>query len=965
MPTYMKVTNRGDVDNNNDEDWPLSGEAFGSGTGGGRTGGGHDWWILIDSFDFSWQTDDGGEDLSSEEAKERRLRREMSRRRRSTGDDSGPQGLSAEDLLKAMERADDRDSNKKTLEISKVGNTSSPQFVDWMTEGEIYDARIEVCAENDEMIMRVDVVGCMVDEFRTTLSSSGSAQDDTAVKDTIKLTYEAIVVTTVVEDERGNPSLSPATMSQAEEVGASLEFGPSAWGLGPTGAGTASEAEPNVVRTGANIGGPYYSGATATLAAAGRAAVAVEGSKTKLELQTLSDRRLTIDDVDGIEFQLRAFEGVEEMSRPFEFLLEVFSSDVEVDGAALIGQPVAWRMEGSAENADAGDPPREFHGIIREFYSRSTSDDLREYAMFVVPSLWFLQQRTDCRIFQNMDPLAIIEDVFGRIGFTDYNTANVRATYPELEYCVQYRESDFNFVHRLMEEFGIFYFWKFEQGSHEMVLADGSAAHGDCARNEVVMSSGAAESEMKVSDWSRRIVHIPGKTFYRDYNHTNPQDKLEAEENSKIDLQDASKYEIFDYPGRYPDVSFGRMLAGIRIEQEEAEHDEVSGVGNYPEFTTGTKFTVEAHDVEAEVGQEYLLTRVEHSARMQPGTQKERLGYVNLFECIPAAVTFRAPLITPRPIVHGPQTAVVVGTQSEEIDTDKYASVKLAFFWDRETPADENSSCWVRVAQSHAHKNWGGVAIPRIGQEVVVEYLEGNPDRPLVVGAVYNEDNLPPWELPANKTQTGWKSRSTKNGTAEHFNELRFEDKKDNELIYFHAEKDFERVVQHDDTLTVGEDGEGQQTITIETDQTETIKKNQTLTVGESGDGSQTITVEKDRSVTVSQGDETYEVKMGNRTSNIKMGDDTVNVKMGNHSLTLDMGNQTTHAKLGKITLKAMQSIELKVGSNSIKVDMMGVEIKGMMVKAKGEIMTEVKGMMTTVKGDAMLQAGGGLTMIG
>jgi type VI secretion system secreted protein VgrG len=241
----------------------------------------------------------------------------------------------------------------------------------------------------------------------------------------------------------------------------------------------------------------------------------------------------------------------------------------------------------------------------------------------------------------------------------------------------------------------------------------------------------------------------------------------------------------------------------------------------------------------------------------------------------------------------------------------------VQFHWDREGQNDEKSSCWIRVAQIWAGKTWGAVMLPRIGQEVIVEFLNGDPDQPIVTGRVYNGDNKPPYSLPANQTQSGIKSRSTKNGTGETFNELRFEDKKGEEQIYFHAEKDFERYVEDADELTV-----------------------------DAGD----------RTVTLNQGNETIALKQGNRTTTLEMGND---------ELTLKMGNLTTKLDLGKSDTQAMQSIELKVGQSSVKVDQMGVTIKGLMVKIEGTTMTDLKGLMTTVNGSAMLKLGGGITMMG
>jgi type VI secretion system secreted protein VgrG len=285
--------------------------------------------------------------------------------------------------------------------------------------------------------------------------------------------------------------------------------------------------------------------------------------------------------------------------------------------------------------------------------------------------------------------------------------------------------------------------------------------------------------------------------------------------------------------------------------------------------------------------------------------------------------------LTPKPIVQGPQTAVVVGPSGEEIYTDKYGRVKVQFFWDRLGSKDEKSSCWIRVAEPLAGKNWGAVFTPRIGHEVVVEFLEGDPDRPLITGSVYNNDMMPPYALPDNKTQSVLKTRSSKGGGSDDFNELRIEDKKGSEEIYFHAQKDFNRVVENNDTLKVGSP--------------------------QADDGSQTIEIYKDRTETVKTGNEKVTVAQGNRD---------VEISMGNESLAIKMGNQTTKLDLGASSLEAMQSITLKVGQNSITIDQMGVTIKGMMISIQGQIQTQVKGTMTQINGDAMLQMQGGITMI-
>jgi type VI secretion system secreted protein VgrG len=272
---------------------------------------------------------------------------------------------------------------------------------------------------------------------------------------------------------------------------------------------------------------------------------------------------------------------------------------------------------------------------------------------------------------------------------------------------------------------------------------------------------------------------------------------------------------------------------------------------------------------------------------------------------------------------------LVVGPSGEEIYTDKYGRIKVQFHWDRLGGKNENSSCWVRVAQVWAGKSWGGIFIPRIGQEVIVDFLEGNPDNPIVTGSVYNAEQMPPYELNANKTQSGIKTRSSQKGSAENFNELRFEDKKGEEEIYVHAEKNFTRIVENDDVHKIGFD-----------------KKSP---------GDQKVDIYNHRKVTLDQGNDELTVKMGNRKATINQGNDDLMVKMGNRTVKVD---------LGKINEEAMQAIELKVGQSSIKIDQTGVTIKGMMIKIEGQMQTDVKGLMTTVSGDAMMTVKGGLVMI-
>jgi type VI secretion system secreted protein VgrG len=681
---------------------------------------------------------------------------------------------------------------------------------------------------------------------------------------------------------------------------------------------------------------------------------------------------------------LLGFSGREEMSRPFSYTLEMLSPKDALAAKDIVGKSVTWVVRRS------GGSPRYFNGVVSCFLAGGHQiRGLRYYRAEVVPALWFLKRTTDCRIFQNKTAPQIIEQIFKDLGFTAYKL-NLRATYATREYCVQYRETDLAFVSRLMEHEGIFYFFSHENGKHTMTLADQKSAYVDCPEADVEASVGS-HATGQITSWEHQLAFRSGKVAQQDYNFETPSTDLMTKSTSIVPLPDNKKYELYDYPGDYPDKGVGGELTKVRMEEEEAPAEVVQGASTCSTFAVGGKFKLKKHESSAEVGKAFAITAIEHFAReasYAPG-EIEGQDYGNKFTCIPDSVTFRPARVTPRAVVRGPQTAVVVGPKGEEIYTDKYGRVKVQFFWDREGKKDENSSCWIRVAQGWAGKSWGIVFNPRIGQEVLVDFLEGDPDRPIITGRVYNADQMPPYTLPANQTQSTVKSRSSKGGAAANFNELRFEDKKDSEEIYFHAEKNFNRVVENNDTLKVGYEkkDKGDQTIEVFNNQTVTIGAGK----GNASDGSQTLTVYKDRTATVETGNETLTVKKGNRTVTVETGDDTHDVKkgnrtvtvetgndthdikkgnravtidMGNDTLTIKMGNQTTKLNLGKSETEAMQSIELKVGSNSIKIDQTGITLQGIMIKITGQAMVQVKGPIVQVNGDGMLILKGGITMI-
>jgi type VI secretion system secreted protein VgrG len=614
---------------------------------------------------------------------------------------------------------------------------------------------------------------------------------------------------------------------------------------------------------------------------------------------------------------LTAFAGREAMSRLFCYQLELFSEEQAIDPTQIVGKSVTWRIERMPTGS------RFFNGFVSRFSAGGRQlRNLRSYRAEVVPWLWFLTRSTDCRIFQNKSAPDIITAVFDAFGFSDYNL-NLKRTYSKREYCVQYRESAFNFVSRLMEQEGIFYYFQHDNGKHTLILADQKTAYQDCPESQVDFSSGSRATN-HITSWEHQYEFRTGKWTQTDYNFETPSTNLLSSTNTVLPVPGLSSFEVFDYPGQYAVKSNGDAAAQVRMEEEETDYEVVTGSSQCCTFTPGGKFTLATHEIADEAGKSYVITTIQHAAADYSYFDTSRGSeYHNSFSCIPASVPFRPSRQTPRPLVQGPQTAVVVGPKGEEIYTDKYGRVKVQFFWDRQGKKDENSSCWVRVAQAWAGKNWGVIFNPRIGQEVLVEFLDGDPDRPLITGRVYNAEQMPPYALPANQTQSVLKTRSSKNGGTDNFNELRFEDKKDAEDIYFHAEKDFHRVVENDDDLKVGHD--------------------------------QTITVKNSRTEKVQEGDEKVTIEQGNRTVVIEMGNDSLQIKMGNQTTKLDLGSSST---------EAMQSIELKVGQSSVKVDQMGVTISGMMIKIEGQVQTQVKGLMTQINGDGMLQMQGGITMI-
>ncbi|MBZ5561565.1 MAG: type VI secretion system tip protein VgrG [Acidobacteriia bacterium] len=655
---------------------------------------------------------------------------------------------------------------------------------------------------------------------------------------------------------------------------------------------------------------------------------------------TQEDRLFKIDTPLGKDaLLLQGFRGTEGISRLFHFELDLLSENSAISFSDIIGKNVTV----SLKRADGS--YRYINGFISRFAQTAMEETLTAYEAEMVPWLWFLTRNANCRIFQNKTVPDIITQVFDDLGFNSYSNS-LQGTYHPRVYCVQYRESDFNFVSRLMEEYGIFYFFKHEQGNHTLVLADAPSAHATCPGQSslrYVSVAGTRYEEDVVTSWRTEQELRTGKYSHTDYNFTTPSTSLQVSEPTVYTAGGNDKYETYDYPGRYLAKDRGENLAKVRMQEEEAGHYIANGTSDARALISGYKFTLKEH-YRSDENADYVLTEIHHAGRSEAyGTSKglSTDSYSNNFACIPLSVPFRPVRKTPRPVVEGVQPAIVVGPKGEEIYTDQYGRVKVQFYWDRVGKKDENSSCWVRVSQVWAGKNWGTMFIPRIGQEVIVDFVEGDPDRPMITGRVYNAEQMPPGTLPDRQNVSGLRTRSTKNGGEHDANVLAFDDTKGEEVFYMHAQKDRGARVENDDKLIVGNN----QSITIHNNRTEVVEE-----------GDETVTIKKgNRLVSVDMGNDTHTIKQGNRSVEINMGNDSLRIKMGNQDVKLDLGQSTT---------EAMQSITLKVGQSSIVLDQMGVTIKGMMISIEGQIQTQVKAIMTQINGSAMLQMQGGITMI-
>ncbi|MCC5810516.1 MAG: type VI secretion system tip protein VgrG [Ectothiorhodospiraceae bacterium] len=567
--------------------------------------------------------------------------------------------------------------------------------------------------------------------------------------------------------------------------------------------------------------------------------------------------RLTGDLSD--DFRILRFSGSEALCRLFEFTVELLAISEEVAFPDVLGGKLTLCV-------DLEEGERYFDGCVVAFSQVGRRGRYALYEARLRPWFWYLGLTSDCRIFQNQTVPEIIQALFSEHGQSDFEDA-LSQDYESREYCVQYRESDFAFLSRLMEEEGIYYFFRHEEGKHVLVLADAPACHEripDC-EDVLYLPPGSERGRGMDHVWDWWLgQQIQSELFaLRDFDFENPRNPPEAKESRPRDQQ-AGSYEVYDYPGRFLQAEpHGKRLAAARIDECQAQFEQVRAEGNLRAMAVGGLFALNGHP-RKDQNREYLVTGGSFDARAadyESGRESEGASFRCTFTAIDSNTCFRPARLTPRPVVQGPQTAIVVGKAGEEIWTDEYGRVKCQFHWDRQGARDENSSCWVRVSQSLAGSGWGSIFMPRIGQEVIVSFLEGDPDRPIIVGRVYNADCMPPFGLPDSAMISGVKSNSTPGGAG--YNEISMNDKAGEELLHVHAQKDHDIVVGNDESHAVGHDrsrsvGNDEQT-SVGNNRSKAVGSNETIRIGadrtETVGANESVTVAQDRAHTVGKND--------------------------------------------------------------------------------------------------------------
>jgi len=594
-----------------------------------------------------------------------------------------------------------------------------------------------------------------------------------------------------------------------------------------------------------------------------------------------------------------AMQGNEGLSELFSYTLTMRSGNAGLDPAAIVGKEISVKLQ--AGNGVV----RYVQGVCGRFVHSGFDRDFATYEAEIVPRLSLLQFSRDRRIYQGKSVDAIVKMVLQE--FQIVLSAKLTQTYAVMDYCVQYDESAFDFISRLMEQAGIFYYFTFSASGHTLVLADAGSAFSDnsgaAAMRWLPRSSASTPIDAMTHFEREKRLALKSATA-DDYNFEKPSASLAGSHAAS-----SGEGSCYEFATGHASVSAGALRARMRVESSQVQAQVLRGESFAYPFAAGTRFTLRDHFVAA-LNATYVLRRVHHHVRGD--------GYRNTFEAFAASVPFRPPLVTPLPRALGCETARVVGPSGEEIWTDKYGRIKVQFPWDRQGKKDDQSSTWIRVAQASADKGFGALVLPRVGQEVVVTYLNGDPQRPLVTGCVYNGENAPPVTLPGEQTQTVWRTRSSKQGQAG--NELRLEDRKDAEAFYLHAQKDMTLEIENALSTTVKKGHEihvleeGNRSFELKKGQ-ESHKVHGTRTVDVTGDETHTShaafshTVEGDYTLTV-KGKFTLHV-----TGALSIQTSAEGLLQAGTGLTVKAGTDLTHQAGTNLSLKAGVNLQQKAGA--------------------------------------------------
>lgn len=579
---------------------------------------------------------------------------------------------------------------------------------------------------------------------------------------------------------------------------------------------------------------------------------------------------LSIESPLGSAITLRGFTGEERISRPFCFELELATSERTLDVRALLGQPASIRM-GLGTDGES----RYLSGIITRVAHTGSDGPLQLFSAELRPWLWLLSLSSDYRSFQGLSVPQIFDSVCGELGQKDFSST-LRGLYEARELCVQYGESTLNFVSRLLEDEGIFYFFTHRAGAHTLMLSDDLDEHPPCPFLQAVPFSQHADRDPITAIVSAEQL-VSTAYALDDYSFMIPNTDLFVRTG-----QSGAAWR--EYPGGYEKKAHGEKRARLRIESREQHAQIISGHSLCRGLISGHRFRLSEH-TQRDLNQEYVVRAVRHHATQH--------GYRNTFEAQPATLPFRPELETPKPRIAGAQTAVVVGQPGEEIWTDRHGRVRLRFHWDGSEQLA--TTAWVRVMQPWAGKGFGTLFLPRVGQEVVVTFLDGDPDRPLITGAVYNVQQSIPWELPQNQTCTAMRTRSSRGGGG--FNELCFDDRAGAEELSLRAERDFKQIVRNDSSVEIGHD------------ESKKVKGSRRLKISEDSE----MSVRGNRSTDVLAGDESLRVKRGGRRIKIDRGDETHSVG-GRRSLHIK--KEEEHRNDDTFTQNVKKDFTLRVKGN-------------------------------------------------